>query len=100
MATSKGANVLDDKASKAMEEVRRRGEALIEALNLTPVEREYALAQSEYIINHVTDKYFNDEEMKGRKVRPVAVAAAVAFSLTYFDKWVTDIERKFPDLGK
>ena len=29
-----------------------------------------------------------------------AIAAAVAFSLTYFDKWVTKIERKFPHLGQ
>ena len=92
--------MLDDKANKAMEEVRRRGEALIETLNLTPVEREYVVAESEYIVNHVTEKYFNDDEMKGRKVRPIAVAAAVAFSLAYFDKWATEIERKFPDLGK
>jgi hypothetical protein len=32
---------LDDKANRAMEEVLRRGSALIDALKLTPVEREY-----------------------------------------------------------
>lgn len=92
--------MLDENASRAMEEVRRRGETLIDALNLTPVEREYALAEAEQIVNHVTAKYFDDEKMGGRKVRPIAVAAAVAFSLAYFDKWVTEIERKIPDLGK
>jgi hypothetical protein len=92
--------VLDDKAHKAMEEVIQRGAALVDALNLTPVEREYAMAEAQQIIDQVTGKYFDDGEMKGRNVRPIAVAAAVAFSLTYFDKWVTEIERKFPDLGK
>lgn len=92
--------MLDDKASQAMEEVRRRGEALIDALNLTPVEREYAMAESELIVNRVTERYFDDKLLGDRKVRPIAVAAAMAFSLTYFDKWVTEIERKFPNLGK
>ena len=92
--------MLDDKAHKAMEEVIQRGAALVDALNLTPVEREYAMAEAQQIVNQVTEKYFDDGEMKGRKVRPVAVAAAVAFSLAYFDKWVTEVERKFPDLGK
>lgn len=92
--------MLDDKAHRAMEEVRRRGEAPIEALNLTPVERQYALEESEKFVNLITERYFDDDKMKGRKVRPIAVAAAVAFSLAYFDKWATEIERKFPDLGK
>ena len=92
--------MLDDKANRAMEEVLRRGAALIDALNLIPVEREYAMAEAQQIINQVTDKYFDDKLMGGRKVRPIAVAAAVAFSLTYFDKWVTEIERKFPNMGK
>jgi hypothetical protein len=91
--------MLDDKANKAMNEVLQRGAALIEALNLTAVETEYAMQDAQWIINQVTEAYFNDEHLKGRKVRPVAVAAAVAFSLTYFDKWVAEIERKFPGLG-
>jgi hypothetical protein len=92
--------MLDDKANKAMDEVLQRGAALVEALNLTPVEREYAMEEAQQIIKRFSEAYFNDDHLKGRKVRPVAVAAAVAFSLTYFDKWVTEIERKFPDLGK
>ena len=32
--------MLDDKSDKAMDEVLRRGAALIEALDLTPTERE------------------------------------------------------------
>ena len=92
--------MLDDKAKKAVEEVLQREAALIDALNLTPVEREYALTEAQRIGSQVTERYFNDAEMKGRKVRPIAVAAAVAFSLTYFDKWVAEMERKFPDLGE
>lgn len=92
--------MLDDKAHKAVEEVLQRGAALIAALNLTPVEREYAMEEAQQIVNRVTEAYFSDDYLKGRKVRPIAVAAAVAFSLTYLDKWVTEIERKFPDLGK
>jgi hypothetical protein len=91
--------MLDDKANEAMEEVIRRGAALIEALKLTPVENEYAMQESQRIINLVTEAYFDDKHLKGRNVRPIAVAAAVAFSLTYFDKWVEEIERKFPGLG-
>jgi hypothetical protein len=91
--------MLDDNANNAMEEVLRRGAALIEALKLTPVENEYAMQESQRIINAVTEAYFDDQHLKGRKVRPVAVAAAMAFSLTYFDKWVGEIERKFPGLG-
>ena len=91
--------MLDDKANKAMNEVLQRGAALIEALDLTPVETEYSMQEAQRIITQVTEAYFNDEHLKGRKVRPVAVAAAVAFSLTYFDKWVAEIERKFPGLG-
>jgi hypothetical protein len=97
---SKGANVPDDKAKKAVDEVLQRGAALVDALNLTPVEMEYAMVESQHIITQVTDKYFNDAELKGRNVRPIAVVAAVAFSLTYFDKWVAEMERKFPDLGE
>lgn len=92
--------MLDDKSDKAMDEVLQRGAALIDALDLTPVEREYAMEESQRIIKTMTDGYFNDDHLKGRKVRPVAVAAAVAFSLTYFDKWVNQMTRKFPDLGK
>ena len=92
--------MLDDKASRAMEEVRRRGEALIDALNLSPEEKQYALAESQQIIDNVTEKYLDDSILLQKKVRPIAVAAAMAFSLTYFDKWVTEIERKFPHLGK
>ena len=92
--------MLDDKASRAMEEVRRRGEALIDALNLSPDEKQYALAESQQIIDRITEKYLDDSILLQKKVRPIAVAAAVAFSLTYFDKWVTEIERKFPHLGK
>jgi hypothetical protein len=72
--------------------------ALINALYLTPVEREYAMEEAQ-LINTVTDTYINDDQMKGRTVRPVAAAAAVAFSLAYFDKWVIEIQRKFPRLG-
>lgn len=92
--------MLDDKANRAMEDVLKQGAALIDALNLTPVEREYAIEESQRLINTVTEAYFDDDHLKGRKVRPIAVAAAVAFSLTYLDKWVAEIERKFPDLGK
>jgi hypothetical protein len=91
--------MLDDKANKAMDEVLQRGAALIETLNLTPVEREYATQAAQEIIDRTTTQYFNDDHLRGRKVRPIAVAAAVAFSLGYFDKWVTEIERKFPGLG-
>jgi len=92
--------MLDDKANKAMEEVLQRGAALIDALNLTQVEREYAMEDAQSLINAVTTAYFDDEHLRGRKVRPVAVAAAVAFSLNYFDKWVSEIDRKFPGLGQ
>lgn len=92
--------MLDKESDKAMEEVLQRGAALIDALNLTPVEREYAMEEAQQIINRVTEAYFSDDYLQGRKVRPIAVAAAVGFSLTYLDKWVAEIERKFPDLGK
>ena len=92
--------MLDDKVHKAMEEMLQRGAALIDALHLTSVEREYAMEESQRLIDTVTETYFNDDHMKGRAVRPIAVAAAVGFSLTYLDKWVDEIERKFPDLGK
>ena len=92
--------MLDDKANKAMDEVLERGAALIDALNLTPAEREYAMEESRRLIESVTNRYFDDANLKGRKVRPLAAAAAVAFSLTYFDEWVKELERKFPNLGK
>lgn len=92
--------MLDDKANRAMDDMLQQGAALIDALNLTPVEREYAMEESQRLINTVTEAYFNDNHLKGRKVRPIAVAAAVAFSLTYFDKWVAEMERQFPNLGK
>ena len=92
--------MLDDQADHAMEEVLQYGAKLIDALNLTPVEREYAMIEAQEIINHVSERYFDDKLMQGRKVRPIAVAAAVAFSLSYFDKWEKEITRKFPDLGK
>ena len=62
--------MLDDKANRAMEEVLQRGAALIDALNLTPVERDYAVAEAQHVINHVTDQYFDDKLMGGRQVRP------------------------------
>jgi len=92
--------MLDDKVNKAMEEMLQRGAALINALRLTPVEREYAMEEAQRLIDTVTEAYFNDDHMKGRTVRPIAVAAAVAFSLGFFDRWVTEIQRKFPDVGK
>ena len=42
--------MLDDKANKAMNEVLQRGAALIEALNLTAVETEYAMQDAQWII--------------------------------------------------
>lgn len=92
--------MLDDEANRAMEGVLQRGAALIDALQLTPVEREYAMEEAQRIITSTTEGYFDDERLRGRKVRPIAVADAVAFSLNYFDKWVREIERKFPDIGK
>jgi len=47
--------MLDDKANKAMNEVLQRGSALIEALNLTPVETEYSMQEAERIIKQVTE---------------------------------------------
>lgn len=90
----------DDKADKVVKEILQHGAAIIDALDLTPVEREYAMEESWRVVNTLTEAYFDDVHLKGRKVRPVAVAAAVAFSLTYFDKWVNEMKRKFPDLGK
>ena len=92
--------MLDDQANKAMEEMLQRGTELINALRLTPVEREYAMNEAQRLIKTVTEAYFSEDHMKGRTVRPIAAAAAVAFSLAYFDKWVTEIQRKFPDVGK
>jgi hypothetical protein len=91
--------MLDDQANKAADEVLQRGAALIDALKLTPVEREYAMQESQRLIATVTDTYFDDDHMKGRNVRPIAAAAAVAFSLAYFDKWVTELKRMSPGLG-
>jgi hypothetical protein len=92
--------MLDDEANRAMEDVRRRAEVLMDALHLTAEEKLYVEAQAEKITNQVTEQYLDETILRNKKIRPIAVAAAVAFSLTYFDKWVTEIGRKFPDLGK
>jgi hypothetical protein len=91
--------MLDGQANKAMNEVLQHGPALIEPLDLTPIETGDSMQESQRIITQVTEAYFDDQQLKGRKVGPVAGAAAMAFSLTYFDKWIAEIERRFPGLG-
>ncbi|MCL2640885.1 MAG: hypothetical protein FWD53_08580 [Phycisphaerales bacterium] len=91
--------MLDDQANKMVEEVLRRVEELLNFLPLTTEEKLYASKMSDKINNIVTEEYLDDRMLHKQEVRPIAVAAAVALSLVYFDKWVVEIERQFPQLG-
>ena len=91
--------MLDDQANKMVEEVLRRAEELFNSLPLTTEEKLYASKMSHKINNVMTEEYLDDRMLDGQEVRPIAVAAAVALSLVYFDKWVVEIERQFPQLG-
>ena len=92
--------MLDDQAKKAMAEVRLRAASLLDDLNLTDEEKQYATSIAKSISDSVAEQYLDDRILHERKVRPITAAAAVAFSLTYFDKWVIEVARKFPEFDE